>query len=193
MVIDRSSPGILFRINPRWVSGSPGFASYSLLDRRDTGRSSDLSPNQTSRFRRRESAEVLSVRIDRSGSCTEHNTGCESFALRRHGLLVSAPKKRYSKRTQLSFGISSRNNRIVVHDVSSRFFVRRFENCNPCIDPTECRTGKDQDTIAKELLKPQKVVVPDLLLLIGDRCGEVVARWMQEIDPFRHTDRFAQP
>ena len=108
-------------------------------------------------------------------------------------LLAPAPKKRYSKWTELSFGISSRNNWIVVHDVSSRLFVRRLENCNPCIDPTECRTGKDQDAVVKELLKPQKVVLPDLLLLIGDRCGEVVARWVQEIDPFRHPDRFAQP
>lgn len=73
--------------------------------------------------------------------------GCESFALRQHGvrLLLSAPapKKGYSKRTELSFGVSSGDSRVVVHDGSSRLFIRRFENCNPGIDPSEGRTGND--------------------------------------------------
>ncbi len=122
--------------------------------------------------------------------------GWKCFALRGHRvrslLRVPAPKKRYSKWAELAFGIPSRNNRIVVHDGSSRLFIRRLENRNPRIDPTECRTGKNQDAVVKELLKPQKVALPDLLLRTGDRCGEVVPRWMQEIDPFRHTHTLAQ-
>jgi hypothetical protein len=56
----------------------------------------------------------------------------------------------------------------------------------PGVDPPERRSDQDDRALGEEALEPLEVGAPDLDLLGRHRRREVVARGVDEIDPFGH-------
>jgi hypothetical protein len=99
---------------------------------------------------------------------------------------VSTAQQRDAERPELAASVAAADDRIIHHDLPRSLLVGCLEDTEAGVDRAKGRARDDELAVGKHLLQPLEVLGPDRLLFGRYRRGEVLTRWVDEVDPFRH-------
>ena len=102
-------------------------------------------------------------------------------------LPVTAAQQAEPVRPQFTAHVPAAGHRLTGNDAPCRLLIGCLEDRDPGVDLAQARTGHDQHAIGQQRAQPGGMSVEGRALGAGHGGDEVIARRVQEQDPFAHT------